>query len=393
MAATLAFQGLCAQAFSEQEARTLAGESLAILRRLPVGKEMIYALQLLANLSHDVAEKSRIMQECLVVAREEQLGWWIPVCLTNLSQLALQRGDYAEAKSLLEEVLVLVQDNNDQVNFAQAFITLSQIAMLEGKYVEARSWAQKALAVAEDMGYASALWWSHSTIADNALLQGDYLAAQTHYEQGLAICQRLNEQRGCAFELNGLGRAACGLGNYSQARHLFYDALCVAKAVASRLASLDILSGIAELLSATGEPERGLCLTAYVADQPNLERITQIRNAGLLQLLKNDLALLEVGNALEQGKQLHFDETINTLLAELKETSPVAKPISRADPLTERELEVLRLVADGLSNYDIAVHLFLGVSTVKTHINRIFSKLQVKNRTQAVARARELRLL
>jgi LuxR family maltose regulon positive regulatory protein len=63
------------------------------------------------------------------------------------------------------------------------------------------------------------------------------------------------------------------------------------------------------------------------------------------------------------------------------------------DPLTERELEVLRLIADGLSNYEIAVRLFVGVSTVKTHVNRIFSKLCAKNRTQAVARARELRLL
>ena len=60
------------------------------------------------------------------------------------------------------------------------------------------------------------------------------------------------------------------------------------------------------------------------------------------------------------------------------------------EPLSDREREVLRLVADGLSNHEIADKLIIGLGTVKTHINNIFGKLDVKNRTQAVARAREL---
>ena len=63
------------------------------------------------------------------------------------------------------------------------------------------------------------------------------------------------------------------------------------------------------------------------------------------------------------------------------------------DPLSDRELEVLRLVAHGLSNDEISKRLFLSVSTVKGHNLRIFGKLQVKSRTEAVARARELGLL
>jgi LuxR family maltose regulon positive regulatory protein len=54
---------------------------------------------------------------------------------------------------------------------------------------------------------------------------------------------------------------------------------------------------------------------------------------------------------------------------------------------------VLRLIADGLSNREIAGKLVVAVSTVKTHINNIYGKLQVKSRTQAIARARELGLL
>jgi LuxR family maltose regulon positive regulatory protein len=64
-----------------------------------------------------------------------------------------------------------------------------------------------------------------------------------------------------------------------------------------------------------------------------------------------------------------------------------------AEPLTQRELEVLRLIAEGLSNLEISERLFLSLDTVKGHNRRIFDKLQVQRRTEAVARARELGLL
>jgi LuxR family maltose regulon positive regulatory protein len=66
---------------------------------------------------------------------------------------------------------------------------------------------------------------------------------------------------------------------------------------------------------------------------------------------------------------------------------------SLVEPLSPRELEVLRLVAQGLSNHEICERLFLALSTVKGHNRNIYGKLQVTSRTQAVARARELGLL
>ena len=67
-----------------------------------------------------------------------------------------------------------------------------------------------------------------------------------------------------------------------------------------------------------------------------------------------------------------------------------AEPI---EPLSERELDVLRLLSEGLTNAAIAEELVVAQSTVKTHINHIYAKLGVTQRTQAVARARELHLL
>src|SRR5262249_51447025 len=81
--------------------------------------------------------------------------------------------------------------------------------------------------------------------------------------------------------------------------------------------------------------------------------------------------------------------TEGLLQAEKKESS--ASPLMEA--LSERELEVLRLVAPGLSNPQIAEHLYLSVGTVKRHVYNIYGKLEVTGRVEAVSRARELKLL
>jgi LuxR family maltose regulon positive regulatory protein len=63
------------------------------------------------------------------------------------------------------------------------------------------------------------------------------------------------------------------------------------------------------------------------------------------------------------------------------------------EPLTERELEVLRLLSSGKSNAEIGGHLFVAVGTVKAHTSRIYGKLGVRNRVEAIAKGRELSLL
>jgi LuxR family maltose regulon positive regulatory protein len=83
------------------------------------------------------------------------------------------------------------------------------------------------------------------------------------------------------------------------------------------------------------------------------------------------------------------------LLAAFGESAQPASPgaLALVEPLTGREVQVLRLVAAGLSNQEIAQELVVAVSTVKSHINHIYGKLDVKNRTQATARAQTLGLL
>lgn len=91
------------------------------------------------------------------------------------------------------------------------------------------------------------------------------------------------------------------------------------------------------------------------------------------------------------GSLGHSPEYVKHLLEIFGEAPALQESV--LDPLSERELEVLRLVADGLTNAEIAAQLVIAHSTAKTHINRIYSKLGVSTRTQAVARARQLQIL
>ena len=75
----------------------------------------------------------------------------------------------------------------------------------------------------------------------------------------------------------------------------------------------------------------------------------------------------------------------------LRAGASVLQPL--IEPLSPRELEVLQLISQGLSNQEIADRLFLALSTVKGYTRTLFEKLQVGRRTEAVARARELGLL
>ena len=85
--------------------------------------------------------------------------------------------------------------------------------------------------------------------------------------------------------------------------------------------------------------------------------------------------------------------SLGTLLSAFGGHEPGPHRTGLIEPLTERELEVLRLLASGRSNAEMATELFVEQSTVKTHLIHLYGKLGVHSRTQAVARARALQLM
>jgi LuxR family maltose regulon positive regulatory protein len=114
-------------------------------------------------------------------------------------------------------------------------------------------------------------------------------------------------------------------------------------------------------------------------------------NKLLQQAAAQGIAVDYVGKLLDafskdEGGRMKDESKMN-----LHPSSFISQPLF--EPLSEREIEVLRLIAAGLSNREIAAEIVVAVSTVKTHINNIYRKLDVSSRTRAVAKARELKLV
>jgi len=103
--------------------------------------------------------------------------------------------------------------------------------------------------------------------------------------------------------------------------------------------------------------------------------------------LKNQLGEAAYQAAWERGRNSDLEASIACILGESSPVPQVNANQSLLEPLSEREIEVLSLIADGLSNREIAERLVLSVGTVKVHTRNIYSKLNVGSRTQAIAQA------
>jgi DNA-binding NarL/FixJ family response regulator len=151
---------------------------------------------------------------------------------------------------------------------------------------------------------------------------------------------------------------------------------------------MPVLGGLeATRLILESNPAVGILVLTTFADDSS---VVDVLRAGARGYLTKDADRAEVAAAVRAVASGHM-----TLGAEVGQklvagaTHPSTDP-SLADQfgLTAREGDVLRLIGDGLSNTEIAASLYVGVSTVKTHINAIFAKLGVRDRAQAIALVR-----
>jgi DNA-binding NarL/FixJ family response regulator len=155
-------------------------------------------------------------------------------------------------------------------------------------------------------------------------------------------------------------------------------------------------------------PQVGVVLLSQFDAPVYARTLLEEGSAGRAYLLKERVSdpeqLVTAIREVARGGSVIDPKVVETLVAALGELMPernsasteeeVRPPVSGVpEPLTERELEVLRLVAEGDSNQDIARKLVVSLATVKTHINHIFSKLDAESRVQVVARARAIGLL
>lgn len=138
---------------------------------------------------------------------------------------------------------------------------------------------------------------------------------------------------------------------------------------------------------------RVIILTTFDDDEYVFEGL----RGGALGYLLKDVSvhdLVEAIRTVMAGGVLIEPSVARKVVAELARLRPTPSPPSRLpEPLSEREREVLRLLAEGLTNREIAERLYLAEGTVKNYVTNILNKIGARDRTQAALRARELGLL
>ncbi|WP_256369550.1 response regulator transcription factor [Nesterenkonia sp. NBAIMH1] len=160
-----------------------------------------------------------------------------------------------------------------------------------------------------------------------------------------------------------------------------------------RMPQVNGLDATRAVLSMPGDAPRILMLTTFDAD----EYVFGALRAGASGFLLKDAApdeLIHAVRVVAEGESLLSPKITRTLIADYA-ARPVSSPFGEhtLEVLTERETDVLRLVARGRSNREIAEDLFLAEQTVKTHVSRILGKLDLRDRTQAVVAAYEAGLV
>jgi DNA-binding CsgD family transcriptional regulator len=223
-----------------------------------------------------------------------------------------------------------------------------------------------------------------------------YSKAKGVCQQAVAVRQRADNGKLAAW---GIAIASRGLGDYEAAGEnlsVAFKYLTVIKGTIEEIAGLPVDAIVYDY---QGQPGRTVELLTLVLKHL-VEASGWMEKWPLPDRLQADLEMpLGSGaysEAPERGKQLDLDSVIGELKVQLFNADPsVSKPANQAcsDPLSPRELEVLTFIADGLTNREIADRLFVSVSTVKKHIQHIYAKLNTKNRTSAILRARELKLI
>ncbi|MFJ7628498.1 response regulator [Streptomyces sp. NPDC097595] len=150
-----------------------------------------------------------------------------------------------------------------------------------------------------------------------------------------------------------------------------------------RMPVLDGVGATTEIVAGPA-PTRVLILTTYDTDA-DIERGVEAGATGYLLKDATREQLVDAIHAASRGETVLAPRVAQRLVAKMRRPAPVA--------LTARESDVLEAVADGLSNAEIGRRLFIGEATVKTHLLRIFAKLDVNDRTRAVVVALDTGLL
>lgn len=390
----------------------------------------------------DNAEES--FHQCEVVFKRLDISPSVGYALDpSLGQAvaALVRGDYNDAEQLAEQARQRAEISHSPSNLSVACRTLAETYLRQGKPDRVHQYALRAYQICEEANDRWFMAYCLTTLGEVALEMQAYAGAKRYFESAYGLRQEFRDPEGMALVLaylgdiafqqqalaealrcydesrtlyrqindpGGLARVLCGLSrthlslqDYQAAADTCRKALQITVTIQYIPVLLQLLVITGELCYAVQTQPRGLEVLALVvnhsaADHGSRTAVQQFLARHHIAELPSLLAgydLQNTGSLLQMAANIEW-ELLE--IAEIQGTKPspartVDQPL--LDPLSQRELEVLSYIAAGLQNREIADNLVVSLNTVKTHINNIYSKLNVTNRVQAVARAQELGIL
>jgi DNA-binding CsgD family transcriptional regulator/Tfp pilus assembly protein PilF len=338
----------------------------------------------------DVAR--RYLEESLALAEHVGDDQIAARALRGLGILASNQSEFALAASLFTRALARFRALGDQPGIARSLNDLGLIADRQGDQDKAIAYQEEALPIARGVGDD----WQICVILGNLggayYDRGDYARGETLSLEALDLARQIGDTFGIAVNLYNLGNCAVQLGDLASAISHYQESLSLSRDLGERhLASrtLDRL-GVALQLTGSSRPAARLFGAADAIRHEIGDTLFAEEDANLtsrFQAVRDALGDNAFVAARESGRSLPFDVAITeamTLAASALATIKAA-PIQEMAGLTTREIEVLRLLAEGQADKGIAQTLFISPRTVSSHVAAIIAKLGVDSRTAAAA--------
>lgn len=356
-------------------------------------------------------EAQATLQRSLDVLRE--LGAWAEMLfpLNYLGAVSAYLGEYTATEALCREALAIAQTLSDRYDQAIACNILGQAAYDQGQYTVAQSWSQQSLALEQQLGNRWSMAYSLTNLGKVAYITGAYAEARRMFEESLRIRQGLEDARGVAHSFMRLGETAVALGAIDEANEQYSQSLAMFRAIGNRWGEAAAQINRMHLALAQGDFGTALELMhealQIALDLESLPQVvTLLATVGPLIRQSGDAtwaAALDQLLAAAPTTLLDYQSDAYRLLAWLKRNQtrtfaarpapalPAANSASARRPtqagnpagLTAREIDVLRLVARGLTDAEVADKLVVSRRTVSTHLSAIYGKLQVNSRSAA----------
>ena len=315
--------------------------------------------------------------------------------LRAVGALRHQRGDFHQTEAT-EQALALFRELGDRRGEAAALRVLGMSARRRGDLDTADTHLEASLAICRAEGDRHGAAMALVNLGIRAQERRQYGRAVAHLEEALALFRAIGETRRVARTLMRLGIVAQARGDYERAVALCGEGLAAFAALGFQPGIGDCLETFAELALATGQPERAARLfgSAESVRETASASVTSVAPAAHEQHLaqaRDGLDATTFARARAEGRAMPLDRAIAYALEATGGRPLRLEPCDAGlvDGLTARECEVASLVAQGLSNRQIAAALVITERTAEKHVANILDKLAFASRAQVATWAVE----